>query len=122
MREYINCNCCDAPILIDSIRCSYCGNETINSGSSSELILFIREIEKYMIKSNIDDLLQKINKSKFKNHPTILFRKAKVLLIDYMTNDRVLEANEFCEVAGIVNELSKTSNDYWDEFLNYLNK
>lgn len=121
MKEYINCDSCHAPFELYSDKCDYCGNDYFSNATSSELVLFIREIDKEMIKSNIGDLLLKINKSKFKNHPTILYRKAKTLLIEYMSNDKILDANEFCEIVKIINDISKISGDYWMQFLIYLN-
>ena len=120
MIEYLNCDACTAVVSTEMTLCEYCGNDFKNSGSSGEIIRLKNEIEKKIYKADISELLGSINKSKFKNHPVILFRKTKALLLEYMTNDGILDADEFCEVIKIVNDVSKVSEDYWTEFVSYL--
>lgn len=120
MREYLICDMCTATVSTDFKTCEFCGNDFNNNGSSAEILRFKEEIEKKMYTSNLNDLLTQISKSKFKDHPVILYRRAKVLIIDYMTNDGVLDAEEFCEVLKIINTISKVSEDYWAEFVLYL--
>jgi hypothetical protein len=120
MREYLVCDMCTATVSTQDNVCEFCGNDFKNSGSSAEILQFKDEIEKKIYSSNIDDLLNKINISKFKEHPIILFRKAKAMLIDYMTNDGILDSDEFCNVIQIINSISKITEDYWTEFVLYL--
>lgn len=120
MKEFLVCDMCTATVSTDMSVCDFCGNDFKNSGTSAEIIRFKDEIEKKIYTSDLSELLGRINKSKFKDHPVILFRKAKALLIDYMTNDGILEADEFCEVINIVNSISRISEDYWTEFVLYL--
>lgn len=120
MREFLVCDMCTATVSTETSICEFCGNDFKNSGSSAEILRLRDEIEKKMYASDLNDLLIRINKSKFKDHPIILYRKAKALLIDYMTNDGVLDAEEFCEVINIINTISKVSEDYWTEFVLYL--
>jgi lipopolysaccharide biosynthesis protein len=37
-----------------------------------------------------------------------------------MTNDGILDSDEFCNVIQMVNSISKISDDYWTEFVLYL--
>jgi hypothetical protein len=37
-----------------------------------------------------------------------------------MTDDGVLDSQEFIEVINIINNISRTSEDYWSEFILYL--
>jgi len=120
MKEYLVCDMCTATVSTESSVCEFCGNNFKNSGISAEILKFRDEIEKKIYSSNLNELLTKINNSKFKNHPIILFRKAKALLIEYMTNDGILDADEFCEIINIVNSISKISDDYWTEFVLYI--
>ena len=120
MREFLVCDMCTATVSTDSIACEFCDNDFKNNGSSAEILRFKDEIEKKMHTSDLNDLLTRIGKSKFKDHPIILYRKAKALLIDYMTNDGILDADEFCEVINIINTISNVSEDYWSEFVLYL--
>ena len=109
MREFLVCDMCTATVSTDSITCEFCGNDFKNSGSSAEILRFKDEIEKKMHTSDLNDLLTRIGKSKFKDHPIVLYRKAKALLIDYMTNDGILDADEFCEVINIINIIESIS-------------
>jgi hypothetical protein len=111
---------CTATVSTEDNVCEFCGNDFKNSGSSAELLRFKDEIEKKIYSSNLYDLISKINTSKFKEHPIILFRKAKAKLIDYMTNDGILDSDEFCDVIQIINSISKISEDYWTEFVLYV--
>lgn len=120
MREYLVCDMCTATVSTEENVCEFCGNDFKNSGSSAEILRFKDEIEKKTYSSNLDELISKINTSKFKEHPIILFRKAKAMLIDYMTNDGILDSDEFCDVIQIINSISKISEDYWTEFVLYL--
>jgi hypothetical protein len=120
MKEFLICDMCTATISTDLPFCDFCDNDFQHSGSSAEILRFKDEIEKKIFNSDLSELLNLIGKSKFKDHPIILFRKAKALLIEYMTNDGVLEAEEFCEVLRIINTISKISEDYWTEFVLYI--
>jgi hypothetical protein len=120
MKEYLVCDMCTATISTDESVCDFCGSDFKNNGSAAEILQFKVEIENKIYSSDINQLLDKIKKSKFKDHPIILFRKAKALLIDYMTNDRILEGYEFCEVIQIIDTISKVSEDYWKEFILYI--
>jgi len=120
MREFLVCDMCTATVSTEDNVCEFCGNDFKNSGSSAELLRFKDEIEKKIYSSNLYDLISKINTSKFKEHPIILFRKAKAKLIDYMTNDGILDSDEFCDVIQIINSISKISEDYWTEFVLYV--
>ena len=119
MKEYVVCDMCTATVLSEGISCDFCGNDFKNNGSSAEILRFKDEIDRKIYTTDLFELLNNINKSKYKDHPIILFRKAKVLLINYMANDGVIEAGEFCEVFHIVNSISKISEDYWTEFITY---
>jgi len=120
MKEFLVCDMCTATVSTDMSVCDFCGNDFKNSGTSAEILRFRDEIEKKIYTTDLSELLTKISNSKFKEHPIILFRKAKALLIDYMTNDGILEADEFCEVINIANSISKISEDYWTEFVLYI--
>jgi len=111
---------CTATVSTDSAVCDFCGNDFKNSGSSGEILRLKDEIEKKIYTSDISELLQKINKTKYKDHPIIQFRKAKALLLEYMTNDGIIDADEFIEIINIINNISKISEDYWTEFVLYL--
>ncbi len=120
MLEYLVCDTCTATISTANSVCEFCGSDYRHGGSSGEILRLVDELEKKLFTTDISELLNYISKSKYKNHPAILFRKAKALLLDYMTNDGVLSAGEFCEVIKIVNDISKISEDYWTEFVLYL--
>jgi hypothetical protein len=120
MKEFLVCEMCTAIVSTDLSECNYCGNDFKRSGATAEIIRLSNEIEKNIFKSDLSDLLNKINNSKFKNHPMILYRKSKALLLDYMTNDGKLDSEEFCEILKIVDSISTVSEDYWTEFVLYL--
>lgn len=120
MREFLVCDMCTATVSTDSAVCDFCGNDFKNSGSSGEILRLKDEIEKKIYTSDLSELLQKINKTKYKDHPIIQFRKAKALLLEYMTNDGIIDAEEFIEVVNMINNISKVSEDYWTEFVLYL--
>lgn len=120
MREFLVCDMCTATVSTDSAVCDFCGSDFKYSGTSGDILKLKDEIEKMILRNNISELINKINKSKFKDHPIILYRKAKALLIEYMTNDGVIDAEEFIEVIQIINNISRISNDYWTEFVLYL--
>jgi hypothetical protein len=111
---------CTATVSTDSAVCDFCGNDFKNSGSSGEILRLKDEIEKKIYTSDISELLQKINKTKYKDHPIIIYRKAKALLLEYMTNDGIIDSEEFIEVINMINNISKISEDYWTEFVLYL--
>jgi len=120
MREFLVCDMCTATVSTDSAVCDFCGNDFKNSGSSGEILRLKDEIEKKIYTSDISELLQKINKTKYKDHPIIIYRKAKALLLEYMTNDGIIDSEEFIEVINMINNISKISEDYWTEFVLYL--
>jgi len=120
MREFLVCDMCTATVSTDSAVCDFCGNDFKNSGSSGEILRLKGEIEKKIYTSDISELLQKINKTKYKDHPIIIYRKAKVLLLEYMTNDGIIDSEEFIEVINMINNIAKISEDYWTEFVLYV--
>lgn len=120
MREYLVCDMCTATISTDNTLCEFCGNDYSHSGTSGEILKFRDEIDRKLYTSDLDELLLRIDKSKYKEHPIIKFRKAKALLLEYMTNDGILDSDEFCEVIKMVNDVSKVSEDYWTEYILYL--
>jgi hypothetical protein len=99
--------------------CDYCGNDFRHSGISAELLKLRDDLDKKYFTLNVDDFLKFIEASKYKEHPIVKFRKAKALLIEYMTNDGVLDAEEFCDVLNIILQLKTVSTDYWFEFALY---
>ena len=120
MREFLVCDMCTATVSSDSSVCDFCGNDFKNSGSSGDILRLKDDIEKKIYTSDITELLKKINNTKYKDHPIIQYRKAKALLLEYMTNDGIIDADEFIEVVNMINIISKVSEDYWVEFVLYL--
>jgi hypothetical protein len=120
MREYLVCDMCTATVSTDLAVCDFCGNDFKNNGSSGEILRLKNEIEKKIYLSDISEILNKIHNTKYKDHPIIQYRKAKALLLENMTNDGVIEADEFIEIINIINNISKISEDYWTEFVLYL--
>ena len=120
MVEYLNCNECNAPVSTEMSVCEFCGNNFRLHGNSADLLSFAKELDKKFYINSCNDLLEIISCSKFKEKPMIKFRKAKILLIEYMTNDGVLDAEEFCEILEIINSIRNISEDYLLEFISYV--
>ena len=121
MIELLICNNCTASVSTENDLCQYCGNDFRRSGDSAEILDFVELIDRSFIKAEPNDLIQKINQSKFKDHPMVRFRKAKVLLIEYMTNDSLLDHTEFIEILKIIKEISEINPHYWFDFCLYVN-
>ena len=119
MIEYLNCDACTAVVSTAMTTCDYCGNDFRHSGISAELLKLRDDLDKKYFTLNVNDFLKFIEASKYKEHPIVKFRKAKALLIEYMTNDGVLDAEEFCDVLNIIRQLKNVSTDYWFEFALY---
>jgi hypothetical protein len=120
MIEILICNNCTASVSTEQDLCQYCGNDFRISGESAEILDFVELIDRSFVKAEPGNLIQKINESKFKDHPMVRFRKAKVLLIEYMTNDAILDHSEFIEILKIIKEISEINNHYWFEFSLYV--
>ena len=119
MIEYLNCDACTAVVSTEMTVCDYCGNDFRHSGVSSEILKLRDDLDKKYFTLNVDDFLKFIATSKYREHPIVKFRKAKALLIEYMTNDGVLNSEEFCFVLNIIRQLKNISTDYWFEFALY---
>ena len=120
MVEYLNCNECNAPVSTEMSVCEFCGNNFRIYGNSADLLSFAKELDKKFYINSRNDLLEIISSSKFKEEPMIKFRKTKILLIEYMINDGVLDAEEFCEILEIINSIRNISEDYLLEFISYV--
>lgn len=120
MIEYLNCDACTAIVSTAMTICEYCGNDFRHSGHSAELLKLRDDLDKKYYTLNVDDFLKFIEASKYKEHPIVKFRKARALLIQYMTNDGVLDSEEFCDVLNIIRQLKNVSSDYWFEFALYV--
>ena len=121
MIELLICNNCTASVSTEYDLCQYCGNDFRKSGESAEILDFVELIDRSFVKAEPSDLIQKINQSKYKDHPMVRFRKAKVLLIEYMTNDSLLDYSEFIEILKIIKEVSEINSHYWFDFCLYVN-
>jgi hypothetical protein len=119
MIEYLNCDACTAVVSTEMTVCDYCGNDFRHSGVSAEILKLRDDLDKKYFTLNVDDFLKFIEASKYREHPIVKFRKAKALLIEYMTNDGVLDAEEFCDILNIIRQLKDISQDYWFEFAIY---
>ena len=120
MIEFLNCDACTAVVSTKMTVCDYCGNDFRHSGVSAEILKLRDDLDKKDFTLNIDDFLKFIEASKYREHPIVKFRKAKALLIEYMTNDGVLDTEEFCEILNIMRQLKNISQDYWFEFAIYI--
>lgn len=120
MIEYLNCDACTAIVSTEMIECEYCGHEFRHSGISAELLKLRDDLDKKSFYLNTGEFLKYVNTSKFKDHPIVQFRKSKIQLIDYIHNDGILDAQEFCEILHTINKLKKISEGYWVEFLTYI--
>lgn len=120
MIEYLNCDACTAIVSTAMLTCEYCGNDFRHSGISAELLKLRDDLDKKYYTLNVEDFLKFIEASKYKEHPILKFRKAKALLIEYMTNDGVLDSEEFCDVLNIIRQIKNISTDYWFEFALYV--
>lgn len=120
MIEYLNCDACTAVVSTEMTVCNYCGNDFRHSGTSAQLLKLRDDLDKKFFTLTIDDFLKFANSTKFRDHPIVQFRKSKIQLIDYMHNDGVLDAQEFCEILHTISNLKKISTDYWFEFALYI--
>lgn len=120
MIEYLNCDACTAAVSTEMTECQYCGHDFRHSGISSELLKLRDDLDKKSFTLATLEFIKLVNSSKFKDHPILQFRKLKIQLIDYMYNDGILDAQEFCEILHTINKLKKISNDYWFEFVSYI--
>ena len=107
---------CTAVVSTEMTVCDYCGNDFRHSGVSAEILRLRDDLDKKFFTLNVDDFLKFIAASKYREHPIVEFRKAKALLIEYMTNDGVLDAENLCDVLNIIRKLKNISQDYWFEF------
>ncbi len=120
MIEYLNCDACTAVVSTEMTECEYCGYNFRHSGFSAELLKLRDNLDKKLFTLKTEEFLTQANSSKFRNHPIVQFRKSKIQLIDYMHNDGILDAQEFCEILHTINKLKKISDDYWFEFVLYI--
>jgi hypothetical protein len=120
MIEYLNCDACTAVVSTEMTVCDYCGNDFRHSGTSAQLLKLRDDLDKKFFTLTIEEFLKFANSTKFRDHPIVQFRKSKIQLIDYMHNDGVLDAQEFCEILHTISNLKKISNDYWFEFALYI--
>jgi hypothetical protein len=120
MIEYLNCDACTAVVSTEMTECEYCGYNFRHSGISAELLKLRDNLDKKLFTLKTEEFLTLANSSKFRNHPIVQFRKSKIQLIDYMHNDGILDAQEFCEILHTINKLKKISDDYWFEFVLYI--
>lgn len=120
MIEYLNCDACTAVVSTKMTVCDYCGNDFRHSGTSAQLLKLRDDLDKKYFTLTVEDFLKFANSTKFRDHPIVQFRKSKIQLIDYMHNDGVLDAQEFCEILHTISNLKKISVDYWFEFALYI--
>ena len=120
MIEYLNCDACTAVVSTEITVCDYCGNDFRHSGTSAQLLKLRDDLDKKYFTLTVEDFLKFANSTKFRDHPIVQFRKSKIQLIDYMHNDGVLDAQEFCEILHTISNLKKISADYWFEFALYI--
>ena len=120
MIEYLNCDACTAVVSTEMTVCDYCGNDFRHSGTSAQLLKLRDDLDKKYFTLTVEDFLKFANSTKFRDHPIVQFRKSKIQLIDYMHNDGVLDAQEFCEILHTISNLKKISADYWFEFALYI--
>lgn len=120
MIEYLNCDACTAVVSTDMAVCDYCWNDFRHSGTSAQLLKLRDDLDKKFFTLTIEEFLKFANSTKFRDHPIVQFRKSKIQLIDYMHNDGVLDAQEFCEILHTISNLKKISTDYWFEFALYI--
>jgi hypothetical protein len=120
MIEYLNCDACTAVVSTEMTVCDYCGNDFRHSGTSAQLLKLRDDLDKKYFTLTVEEFLKFANSSKFRDHPIVQFRKSKIQLIDYMHNDGVLDAQEFCEILHTINKLKKISADYYFEFALYI--
>ncbi len=120
MIEYLNCDACTAVVSTAMTVCDYCGNDFRHSGTSAQLLKLRDDLDKKYFTLTVEEFLKFANSTKFRDHPIVQFRKSKIQLIDYMHNDGVLDAQEFCQILHTINQLKKISPDYWFEFALYV--
>jgi len=120
MREYLNCDTCTAVVSINDARCEFCGSNFKSIGTAKVILKLKEEIESKIFRENISEIISHIEKSHYKNHPVIHHRKIKAMLIQYMTDDHVLDSDELIHVLKESNHLALTSEDYWDAMVLYI--
>ncbi len=121
MNEFLICNSCSAKINTFMQSCEFCGSEYRNDGDSSILLKLRNEIDRNISNLNThQEILKQIDASKFRLHPIILFRKAKILFVDLMFNDKIIDSQKFCDVVNIVNNISNPLEGYWEAFSEFI--
>lgn len=120
MKEFVICESCNASVEIHETTCDYCGSEFKFGKVNREILILKEHVDNLFFRARHYETIEIIEGSKYRNHPILLFRKAKALLVIYMTNDGILQGQEFCEVIKIMMNLSKVSDDYWKEFVLYI--
>lgn len=121
MNEFLICNSCSATINTIMQSCEFCGSDYRNDGDSSFLLNLRDEIDKKISNlSTHQEILKLIDSSKFRLHPIILFRKAKILFIDLMFNDIIIDSQKFCDVVYIIHKITNHLEDYWIAFLEFI--
>lgn len=121
MNEFLICNSCSARINTFMQSCEFCGSEYRNEGDSYILLKLRDEIDRNI--SNLkthQEILKLIDSSKYRLHPIIIFRKAKILFIDLMFNDIIFDSQKFCNVVNIVHNISNHLEDYWGAFSEFI--
>lgn len=120
MKEFVNCESCNASVEIHEITCDYCGSEFKLGRVNSEILMLKEQLDKMFYTADFQEIVRKVDSSRYKDHPVLLFRKAKALLVVYMTNDGIIDSHEFIEVVKMMMSLANLSQDYWSEFILYL--
>ena len=118
--EYLCCGQCSAIVSVSEKECEYCGASIYKDDGNAEILALAAEIDHFIGSGQLDLALDRINSSNHTNQPVLIFRKAKILLLKYISNDGILDSYEFCQVLKSVNDASLINSIYEQRFLDYL--
>lgn len=120
MKEFLNCNACNAIIDISILNCEYCGSN-LKIGSKNAGILKQKvEIDGMLMNFMAEEALQYIALSNYSDHPIIRYRKIKAELLICLFGSGYVNSHVFCELIGRIEEISKYSSEYKNDFVKYL--
>lgn len=120
MKEYLNCEACNAIIDISMLNCDYCGSNLKTSSKNAEILKQKVEIDGMLLGFMAEEALQYIALSNYSDHPIIRYRKIKANLLICLFCSAYVDSHEFCELMEKVEEISKYSNEYKNDFVAYL--
>jgi ribosomal protein L40E len=120
MNEKLICSSCNAKINTSALNCEYCGNNYRLYGKSSELLATREKLDKMLVVSEPDEIVNFINTLDHKNHPIISYRLAKAEMLICLYEECYIISQKFCDIIHIVDLISIDTPEYRKQFINFI--